>query len=137
MAAPVKSTILRGLALPAVRGSGGYFASKTLEDAAWGDLLLVLFTKIGARPFRRDFGSGLIGLLFDPSTPQIAQRATFEITDAVSRGAPHIVIQDVVITRSGKSVNLTISFSLRGTPGSVTRTARLDRSLTINQVSRQ
>jgi phage baseplate assembly protein W len=103
---------LRGLALPALKGTGGYFASRTRYDVGWGDLILAIFTPINARPMRRTFGSALHNVLFEPSTLALEQLCNYVIRDAAQRWTPHVIINSVEVKLSGEEVALGIRFSL-------------------------
>lgn len=104
----------RGLALPALRLRGGYFASKSPHDTAWGDLLLTLFTPIGGRFMNRTFGSGLNRVLFEPNLPSLASTAEFIIRDTAAKWTPHIVISRVITSRNltRKAIQIKVSFHL-------------------------
>jgi len=103
---------IRGLALPAIKGSGGYFESKDAGDVSWGDLLLTLFTPLGGRVMRRSFGSSLYDLLFEPLIPGEFQIVGAAIRDIASRQLPHVSITRTEIRElaSGKGMEIKIFF---------------------------
>lgn len=88
---------IRGLALPAVKGPGGYFESKGEGDVSWGDLMLTLFTPLGGRVMRRGFGSSLYDLLFEPLVPDEFQLVGAAIRDIAARQLPHVTVTKVEI----------------------------------------
>lgn len=96
MPAQTKITQLRGLAFPATRAIGGYFGEKTRYDVAWGDLLLTMFTPIGTRPGRRDFGSALHLLLQEPNINGNQQIVEHTVRVAAQRWCPHVVVYGVI-----------------------------------------
>lgn len=106
------ATELRGLALPARRGSQGFFASKTAFDVAWGDLLLAVFTPRGSRPMNRAFGSSLYDLIFDPVGIE-DEIVEVSIRAVAQQFCPHIVIRKVTLLNvaDGK-VQVGVVFSL-------------------------
>ena len=106
---------LRGLALPALKGTGGYFESKGAGDVSWGDLLLTLFTPIGGRVMRRGFGSSLYDLLFEPLIPGEFQLVGSTIRDIAARQLPHIQITrvDIRALQSGIGMEIKITFRLQ------------------------
>ncbi len=104
----------RGLALPAVRTVGGYFASKNRYDTAWGDLLLAIFVPIGSRPGLRDFGSPLDMMLFEPNILQRQQMVQQVIRETAARWTPHVVIRDIALRVLEKRLKLSIAFGLQG-----------------------
>lgn len=103
-----------GLALPAFRTAGGYFASRNRYYTAWGDLLLLLFTPIGSRPGKRDFGCALDRLLFEPDVHTRVMTVRHVITAAMTRWTPHIVLRQLQVRKEGKILQLRISISLVG-----------------------
>ena len=102
----------RGLALPAIRGIGGYFASKDRYATAWGDLLLALFTPIGTRPGNRAFGSPLHGILFEPDVDRQQSLVRYVVQETAERWCPHLRIRGTRAQRSGKVIRLWIGFNL-------------------------
>jgi len=103
---------IRGLALPAVKGPGGYFESKSVGDVSWGDLLLTLFTPLGGRVMRRSFGSSLYDLLFEPLIPGEFQLIGSTIRDIAARQLPHVTVTRVEIRElsSGIGMEITVFF---------------------------
>lgn len=102
----------RGLALPAIRTRGGYFASKSPHDTAWGDLMLAIFCPIGGRAMNRTFGSGLHLLLMEPNFTDLGSRASFVIEDTARKWTPHVVITDVGVLSRRERLFLKVSFHL-------------------------
>lgn len=124
-------TELRGLALPAQKGPGGYFQTKSARDVAWGDLMLALFTPQGSRPMNRAFGSVLHEQLFEPVSALVDGGVLdYVIRDAVTQYCPHIVIREVEILDSpSKSIHLVIKFALRSDSSTVqTREVQIDKT---------
>jgi len=107
------TTQLRGLALPATKGPGGFFESKQPLDVAWGDLLMALFTRRGSRVMRRDFGSVLAELLFDPTTDEQAEVVDHVVREAAADHCPHISIRGVEVSTIDRAMQVRIRFALR------------------------
>lgn len=105
------ATELRGLGLPADRGSEGVFASRDQFDTAWSALLLALFTPQGGRVMSRSFGSNLYGLLFEPVVEEF-EIAEVLIRDAATRLVPQVVIRRVTVVTAGEAIRVGIVFSL-------------------------
>lgn len=127
----------RGLALPAIRTVGGYFASKNRYDTAWGDLLLAIFVPIGSRPGKRDFGSALDTTLFDPDVLQSQQMVLQIISETAARWTPHVVIREVKVEIVDKSRKLWIAFGLQGEQFTDRRQILLPRERVIKALSAQ
>lgn len=118
---------IRGLGLPAVQLSGGYFASKSPADVALGDLIDIMFTPIGSRPMNRAFGCALIDVLFDPNDPLIKQRINFYVQDAVATWAPHVVVQFIDFKMVGDVIKLGVTYYLQSDKISQTRALLIER----------
>ena len=108
---------LRGLALPAIRTAGGYFASKNAYDVAWGDLLLTIFCPVGGRFMSRGFGSGLKNVQFELTDASIAKTTEFLIRDAAQVHLPHIVIRRVQIQVKNRIIQIKVTFGLTSDSG--------------------
>lgn len=124
---------LSGLALPATRASGGYFATKTGVDVAWGDLLMAIMCPIGGRVMSRSYGSDVPSALFGPNDSAMAVQLERSVRDAVARHAPHVAIVEVQVRRDHANVNLTVAFSFGGDV--VTKTTRIDRRSALQFIS--
>lgn len=127
----------KGLALPAIRTVGGYFASKNRYDTAWGDLLLAIFVPIGSRPGRRDFGSALDTVLFEPNVLEKRQMVRQIIDETASRWTPHIVIREVLLQVLDRHLQLSIAFGLQGEQFTDRRQILLPRDRVIKALSAQ
>lgn len=103
---------LRGLALPALRTAGGYFASRDKYDVAFSDLLIVIMTPVGSRPMSRSFGSFLYRSLFDPATLSTSEAINQIIRSAVNRWAPHVYIEKIEAKQVDRGLALGVWFGL-------------------------
>jgi len=99
------TTQLRGLALPALKGTGGYFETKTSLDVAWGDLMNALLTPRGSRLMRRSFGSALHEQLFEPNTEDQQEIVDYIIREAAQEHCPHLQVRSVSVTKSESASN--------------------------------
>lgn len=106
------ATELRGLALPALKGSGGLFESKGPEDVAWGDLILGLFTPLGGRVMRRGLGSALYELLFEPIDEGDFALVNYTVREAVSRQLPHVSIVRLAVRSVERGIEIHVFFRL-------------------------
>ncbi len=124
---------LSGLALPATRTSGGYFATKTGVDVAWGDLLNAIMCPIGGRVMNRSFGSGVPTALFDPGDQFLLKAVERLVRSAAANFAPHVKIVNVQVKVDAMNLSITIAFAYGG--DIATRVARIDRHSTIQYIS--
>ncbi len=63
------------------------------ETSVEKSIITILSTKVGSRVFRRDFGSVLDDILFDPMDDITVERIKMGIIDAVSRWETRIEVQ--------------------------------------------
>jgi phage baseplate assembly protein W len=105
---------LRGLALPAVHGPGGFFESKGEAAVAFGDLLIALFTPIGGRFMNRTFGSALHDLIFETIPEEDFAFVDATIKDAAVKNLPHITVTRTRIRglSNGKGIEIEIFFRI-------------------------
>jgi phage baseplate assembly protein W len=101
-----------GLALPAVRLSGGYFAARDALDTAFGDLIVALMCPVGGRFMRRLFGSGVDKYTFSPSDDVMASALRAEIFATAKSLVPTITILGVLVRSGATKVDISIRFSL-------------------------
>jgi phage baseplate assembly protein W len=127
---------LTGLALPAVRLKGGYFAARGTYDVAWGDLILAAFVPVGGQFMRRAAGGTAGDYLFGPVDGVLLAALQDAVVSAVARQCPHIRVISVesrTSTNSAKTVELSVSFTLATNPADVqTRLVQLDRRMVGN-----
>lgn len=116
---------LRGLALPAIRSAGGYFAVKDKYDVAWGDLLLAIYTPLNARPMKRSFGSALSMTLFEMNSPATLSILKDDLREAIGLHCPHINVLAVEARRLNEEISVSITFGLQGDVEVQTRTQRI------------
>jgi phage baseplate assembly protein W len=90
-----------GLMLPIQLGSGGYF--KTTTDPVVQvriNLINLLLTKKGERPFQPDFGCDLPKLFFESLTDDKLAESFAIIQTAVNMWMPFVQIDDVIPIQS-------------------------------------
>jgi phage baseplate assembly protein W len=109
MAAPAQQ--LRGLALPAIREAGGYFVSKNPDQVAWGALITAVFTPIGSRPMRRQFGSVLHEVVNEPADNVSLAAVELAVREAAKTYAPHVTILRVMTQVDGRNIGVLIEYS--------------------------
>ncbi len=104
---------LVGLGLPARKDPGGYFQTKDRFEVAWSDILFAILVPRGARVMKRQFGSSLFDLLFEPTGPDVSV-AVYAIQETLRESCPHIQIERAQITsQEDGRVEIGVVFSLR------------------------
>lgn len=67
------------------------------EDAINKSVVTILGTRKGSRPFRRNFGSYVNDILFDPMDDVTVKRLRREIVDAIQEWEPRIVLDQTEV----------------------------------------
>ena len=108
------ATDLRGLALPATKGTDGYFESKGPGDTAWGNLLLAILSPLGGRFMRRGFGSALHEHLFEPVVEGDFRLADYTIRQATDRQVTNARVLRTGVRAVSRGVEIGVFFRLSG-----------------------
>lgn len=63
------------------------------EEAIKKSILTILGTRRGTRPFRRNFGSDMMDILFDPMDDFTGERIKSSIVDAIQEWEPRVTLK--------------------------------------------
>jgi uncharacterized protein len=107
----------------------GHTAGASDDDHVRQMLEQLLFTNPGERVNRPDFGSGLLRMVFSPTSPEVAAALQFTIRGAVERWLGDVIeIRDLEVTSSDSTLSVVVSYSVRRT--GVARTDTFSRGVT-------
>ena len=94
-----------GLGVDLSFGNPGVFKTLYTTNAqAKANIRNLLLTRKGERYNLINFGTNLLSIVFQPSTPDIKELIDLEITNALSSWLPYIVIQDLEILERVTSI---------------------------------
>jgi phage baseplate assembly protein W len=84
----------------------------TAPDDHLRDLIeQVLFTAPGERVMRPDFGSGLLGLVFEPGGPELVAATQHLVQGALQRELGHLISVDAVeVTQEEGTLTVSVSY---------------------------
>jgi uncharacterized protein len=101
----------------------------TRSDEHIRDLIeQVLFTAPGERVNRPDFGTGLMGLVFAPNSPELATATEFMVQGALQRWLGDLIQVDAVNVESVEStLRVVVVYQVRGSEGRLV--ARFEREV--------
>jgi len=118
----------RHLAFPFSIGTDGRSKQvQSLEEHVRGELLQLLLTNEGERPFLPAFGGGVRRLVFEPASEATRGMAKAQITEALSEWLGHRVsLEDLIVEAEEATVQVTIRYRIAGTEK--TRVMRFERS---------
>ena len=107
----------------------GHTASTTDEDHIRDMVEQVLFTSPGERVNRPDFGSGLLRLVFEGNSPELAAALQYSIRASLQRWLGDLIqAQNVEVTAQDSTLTVVVSYLVMST-GSL-QTAVFQRSNT-------
>jgi phage baseplate assembly protein W len=83
----------------------GFFLdlNSTDDRAIKSDLMHLLLTRKGQRYFNPNFGTDLMKYIFEPNDNLTFQQVKDEVTNAVKKYLPKLVIKDISVTQSPDS----------------------------------
>lgn len=109
---------LRGLQFPFSYNNTGGIATNNINERSVKDgLMQLLFTRLGERPMRYDFGTDLRSVVFDPIDGETKSRIRQSIQTAIGKYEPRIVIRNITVEESERNqhqIDISLSFSIRG-----------------------
>ncbi len=75
-----------------------------------------LFTNSGERVNRPDFGSGLLGMVFDPNSPELATALQYTIQAGLQRWLGDLIeVQDLEVKSEEATLQVSIRYGVRRT----------------------
>lgn len=90
--------------------------SATATDDALLPVLIeqVLFTQPGERVNRPDFGTGLMQLVFEPNSSELATATQFLVQSALQQWLGALIhVEDVAIDHAGDTLRVTVQYVIR------------------------
>ncbi len=71
----------------------------------------VLFTAPGERVMRPDFGSGLLGLVFEPGGPELVAATQHLVQGALQQELGHLIaVESLEVTQDEGALSVTVSY---------------------------
>lgn len=110
--------------------SGMGRTATTGEDDHIRDMIeQFLFTSPGERVNRPDFGSGLLEMVFEPNSPELASALQFTVQAGLQRWLGDLIeVRNLEVTSKDAALTVELSYQIRRTQE--TRTATFARSTT-------
>lgn len=115
------------LSFPFHIGSDGRMATvKTLEEHVHDEIIQLILTNPGERPFLVDFGGGVRRLVFEPIADTTAAMSKAGLTQAINRWLGHrVTLEFIEVTTKESTITIDIRYRVAGTEDS--RTLRFQR----------
>ena len=111
----------RGIAFPFGKNSTTFPAEVTDEDLVKQSLIQIVTTARGERVMRPDFGSAAYSFVFENNNVLLAELMRDELTAAIAKFEPRVIVRGIVVERDESEVIVTINYivSLTGQQDSV------------------
>jgi phage baseplate assembly protein W len=108
------------LAFPFRIGDDGRSAvARSEADHVRDELLQLMLTDPGERPFLPDFGGGARRLVFEPASDVLREVTKARITQALSRWLGHrLTVEELLVTFEGALIEISVSYRPVGEPDS-------------------
>jgi hypothetical protein len=115
------------LSFPFRIGSDGRMAAvNTLEEHVRDEIVQLILTNLGERPFLVDFGGGVRRLVFEAANDATAAMAKAGITQAINRWLGHrVTLEYINVEVENSTITVDIRYRLAGTED--TRVLRFQR----------
>lgn len=109
-----------------VGGDGRMTAVKTLDEHVRDEIVQLILTNPGERPFLVDFGGGVRRLIFEAADDATAAMAKAGITQAINRWLGHrVTLEYINVKVENSTITVDIRYRLAGTE--VSRVLRFQR----------
>lgn len=103
-----------------IGGDGRTVTADTLAVQVLQELEQLVLTNPGERLFLPDFGGGASRLLFEAADANTASVAQATLTNAIRTWlAGRVDLQNVTVTATGSTINITIQYQVAGTTSTV------------------
>ena len=110
---------------PFAFGPNGRTRTTDLPDHVRDLVEQVLFTAPGERVNRPDFGSGLLGLLFEPNSEALAAATRARVEGALHQWLSEVIqLEGVAVRTQDSALEVTVRYVLRSTAERTTQTIR-------------
>lgn len=94
----------------------GRTASTELEDHVRDMIELILLTSPGERVMMPDFGSGLLAMTYEPSSPEIASALQFTMQASLQRWLGDVIdVRRVEVDADDSTLRIVVEYSLQQT----------------------
>jgi phage baseplate assembly protein W len=94
----------------------GRTATTSNDDHIRDMIEQLLFTSPGERVNRPDFGSGVLQLIFAPSSPELAAALQFAMRAALQRWLGDLIeVQDLAVSSDDSTLSIDVAYLIRST----------------------
>ena len=110
----------RHLAFPfRIENDGRTATPRTVEDHIRDEIVQLLLTNPGERPFLPEFGGGVRKLIFEPASDVLAGMTKARITQALTRWLGHrLILENLDVTFTDSTIEVEIKYRPAGTDDS-------------------
>ena len=100
-----------GWQFPPCLAADGRIALARYEEDVREAILIILGTNLGERVMRPDFGSGLLGLVFEPGGPELVAMTQHLVQGALQQELGHLIaIDSVEVTQDDGTLTVQVRY---------------------------
>lgn len=119
---------LKGLRFPfTISSSRGNALSGEEVKQIESDLLMLLVTEPGSRPFRRDYGIGISLLLQEPNDDILQALAKRRIVEGIVMFEPRIILTNIDFKATNEILTITLGYELQSNGQNITSDFNFNR----------
>lgn len=101
-----------GADYPVRLGRGGYFDKTfTSIEQVKANVINVLNTSKGERPFRPQFGTRLYDILYESNTEGLDSRVEAEVRNTLDTWLPYVTVEELVVEIDESTAKIALEFS--------------------------
>lgn len=100
----------RGIAFPFGKSATSFPASTEDEDLVRQSVVQIVTTSKGERVMRPDFGSNAMSFVFENNNDLLAELIREEVTTAITKFEPRVIVRDVQTSRDSNEVTITVIY---------------------------
>jgi hypothetical protein len=106
-----------GPAIPfAIDPATGGIKQRSGRDKLAQNVRLILSTRLGERPLKRDFGTQLRALLQEPNDGSLGALLVRQVREALVQTEPRVVVTDITFHGEGPNLMLELTWLAAGNP---------------------
>lgn len=105
--------VYKGIAYPFQLGTNSFPKVATDSDLIRQSLIQIVLTPKGSRIMRPEFGTNVLQHVFENNTTMLGVKIRNDVTAAISRFEPRVILQGIGIVREDASVIITIGYTVK------------------------
>ena len=107
---------IRGFSIPfRIDPASGGVAWASDDEKLQENLIHILYTAVGERVMRRDYGGGIRQLVHDPNNDALRAIVQHQIARSITQWEPRVLLQEVTVTQEEGALMVRLRYTVRRT----------------------